>query len=652
MESTTQTYPLSGVSFEAVQVLRPHPKIRPVSAPYGQIGLRDSTASAWWSRSSEATMVDTSTSPHLYISRQQYAVASGQVLGSLSRPDTDVSRRSLEPEAQLSCPLSQKRMLRRAKTVFKKSLCHSDKGNMTELGSPDSLRSGVYAAAAVPILLLQDAESEEENEELEESEESTTFISDEPPQIPPLQRISKFKPILKISIPGNKISSSVFAEHHSIESETDDESLMVVLPRLQDSDKAGETLSNHVTDARDDDDVFSTPDGMSHICRPVIQLETKVYIPMGAYHAYKTPSGPSSMNSSTATPPRLRHTALHSSPDQSLRSRYSASEPPSVMEQTIRCTPSLENVLSVDDLEVFEEDAVAVVAPLLCGVEPNIVDVQVPGIVEVPGRRKVTVSGRHDSYDELMLPAPVDCNITLRMQLPMLPISPTVAQLMPAPLRYASPDATVPALSFQLPLHIVEAIAFSAAWGDVECQALSSDLYKQVSRAQGPTVGLQRVIQEQCLLRKSHLVQELDSLVRREHLPENLFETVRSQLFPTTTTNLMENRDFAAYICCAVDTLHLTEGKAEEILQLAIGHEGFAQMSPEEEESLGRQAFDLGGFVYDGSIDDGLYRRLGSTSSTIGTYEPAGPQQRVGRRSPFFTKVVQVCRLSFRKRPS
>jgi hypothetical protein len=597
-------------------------------------------------------MVDTSTSPHLYVSRQQYEVASGQVLGSLGRPGTGVSPRSLEPEAQLSCPLSSKRVLRRAKTVLRKSLCHSEKGNITELGSPDSLRSGFYAAAAIPILLLHEAESEEEDEELEESEESTTFISDEAPQIPPLQRISKFKPILKISIPKNKIPSSVFAEHHSIESETDDETLEIVPPRLQNNNKAGETFFDHVADARGDNDVFSTSDGMSHIDRLVTRLETKVYIPTGAYRAYKTSSGPSSMNSSTATPPRLRHTALHSSPSQSIRSRYLASEPPSVMERTIRCTPSLEDVLSVDDLEVFEEDAVAVAAPLLCGVKPNIVDIQVPGIVEGPGRRKVAVSGRHGSCDELMPPAPVDRNITLRMQLPMLPISPTVAQLMPAPLRYASPDAIVPALSFHLPLHIVEAIAFSAAWGDVECQALSSDLYKQVSRAQKPTVGLQRVIQEQCLLRKSHLVQELDSLVRREHLPEDLFEAVRSQLFPTTTTNLMENRDFTAYIRRTVNTLHLTEGKAEEILQLAIGHEGFAQMSPEEEVSLGRQAFDLRGFVYDGSIDDGLYRRLSSTSSTVGTYEPAGPQQKVGRRSQFSTKVAQVCRLSFWKRPS
>ena len=646
MESTAQTRPLSGISFEAVQVLRPHPKIRPVSAPYGQIGLRGSTASAWWSRSSEATMVDTSASPHLYISRQQYEVASGRVLGSLSRPDTGVPPRSLEPEAQSASPLSPKRILRRVKTVFRKSLCSSDKGKKTEPVSPDSLRSGFYAAAAVPILPVNEDKSEVEDEELEES---TTFISDEPPQIPPLQPISKFKPILKISIPINKLSGSISAERHKTESETEDESLEVAPPRLQDNDKAGETTSNHFLDARDEDDVFSTLLRMSHTDRPVTRLKTKVYVPTGAYGAYKTSSGPSSVS---YTPPRLRHTALYSSPGLSLRSQYSASEPPSEMEQSFHLTPCLEDGFSVDDLEVFEEDAEAVVAPLLCGVEANIVDIRVPGKLDVPGRRKVTVSSRHDFCDdELMPPANVDRSNTLSRQLPMLPTSPTVAHLMPAPLRYASPGADVPALPFRLPLHIVEAIAFSAAWGDVECQALASDLCKQVSGVQVSTVGSQRVTREQFLLRKSHLVQELDSLVRREHLPEELFETVRSQLFPTTTIELMDTRDFTTYIFRTVHTLQLTEGKAEEILQLAIGDESFTQISPEEEVSLERKAFDLGSFVYDTSIDD-RHRRLGSASSTVGTYEPAGPQQRAGRRSAFFTKVAQACCPSFCKRPS
>ena len=629
MESTAQTRPLSGISFEAVQLLRPHPKIRPVSAPYGQIGLRGSTASDWWSRSSEATMVDTSTSPHLYISRQQYEVASGRVLGSLSRPDTGVPCRSLELEAQPSSPLSPKRVLKKAKTVLRKGLCFSVKGKKTELGSPDSLRSGFYAAAAVPILPVHEAGSEIEDEEVEES---TTFISDEPPQIPPLQRISKFKPMLKISIPVNNLPSSISAEHHKTESKTEDESLEVAL-RLQDNDKAGETLPNRFADARDEDDVFSTPGRLSHTDRPVTRLETKVYVPTGAY---KTSSGPSSVNS---TPPRLRHTALYSSPGLSLRSRYSASEPPSEMEQSFHPTPCLEDGFSVDDLEVFEEDAEAVVAPLLCGVEANIVEIRVPSVVEVPGRRKVTVSSRHDICDdEMMPPANVDRSTTLRMQLPMLPTSATVAHLMPAPLRYASPGADVPALPFRLPLHIVETIAFSAAWGDVECQALASDLYKQVFRVQVSTVGSQRATKEQCLLRKSHLVQELESLVRREHLPEDLFETVRSQLFPTTTTELMGTRDFTTYIFRAVHALHLTEGKAEEILQLAIGDERFTQITPEEEVSLERKAFDLGSFVYDSGIED--------------RHEPAGPQQRAGRRSAFFTKVAQACRPSFCKRPS
>jgi hypothetical protein len=580
-------------------------------------------------------MADTSASPHLYTSRQQYEVANGQVLGSLRHPDIGVSSCNLDPEAQPLCPLSPKRVLRRAKTVPRKSLYHNDEGKMIELGSPDSLRSEFYATAAVPILLVDEEKSEIEDEELEES---TTFVSDEPPQIPPLRRISKFKPKLRISIPENKITSSVLAERHKVKCETDDESLEATPPRLQDNGKAGETLSNHVADARDDDNVFSTPDSMSHVDRPATQLETKVYVPTGAYGAYKTSSGLSLVSSSTATatPPRLRHTALHSSPGSSLRSRYSASEPPSEMERSFHLTPSLEDELSADDLEVFEEDAEAVVAPLLCGIEPNIVDIRYPGIVEVLGRRKASVSSRHDSCDdEQMLPATVDRSTTLRMQLPMLPISPIVAQLMPAPLRYPSPGANVSILPFHLPLHIVEAIAFSAAWGDVECQALASNLRKQLARAHVSTVGSQRVTQEQYLLRKSHLVQELDSLVRCEHLPGNLFETVRSQLFPTTTTELMEARDFTTYICRAVHTLHLTEGKAEEILQLAIGDEGFAQISPEEM-SLERQAFDLGSHVYDSSIDDGHYV----------------PQQRAGRGSLFFTKAAQMCRLSFWKRLS
>ena len=144
------------------------------------------------------------------------------------------------------------------------------------------------------------------------------------------------------------------------------------------------------------------------------------------------------------------------------------------MEQSFHLTPCLEDRFSVDDLEVFEEDAEAVVAPVLCGVEANIVDIRVPGIVEVPGRRKVTVSSRHGFRDdELMPPANVDRSTTMRMQLPMLPTSPTVAHLMPAPLRYANPGATVPALPFRLPLHIVETIAFSAAWGGYRVSNLS-----------------------------------------------------------------------------------------------------------------------------------------------------------------------------------
>ncbi|KAG9201010.1 hypothetical protein G6514_006390 [Epicoccum nigrum] len=185
-------------------------------------------------------------------------------------------------------------------------------------------------------MLVDEEKSEVEDEELEES---TTFVSDEPPQIPPLRRISKFKPKLRI-IPENKITSSVLADRRKVKSETDDESLEAAPPRLQDNGKAGETLSNHVADAIDDDDVSSTPDGMSQVDRPVTQLETKLINGNG---------------NATETPPY----------SLALKSRFViaisiASEPPSEMERSFHLTPNLEDELSADDLEVLEEDAEAV----------------------------------------------------------------------------------------------------------------------------------------------------------------------------------------------------------------------------------------------------------------------------------------------------
>lgn len=67
----TMIRPMSGIYFEAVQLLHPYLRFRPVSAPYEEMGPRPDSAMSEdgrWSKSSGTTAVDALETPHLYTS--------------------------------------------------------------------------------------------------------------------------------------------------------------------------------------------------------------------------------------------------------------------------------------------------------------------------------------------------------------------------------------------------------------------------------------------------------------------------------------------------------------------------------------------------------------------------------------------------------
>jgi hypothetical protein len=95
MQEHTPSRPVSSTLFEAIQLLRPHPKIRPLSRGSAETSRSEfSTARTArggnnaWSESGVARTAEIE-EPHLHTSRRQYEVASSRVLGRLGRLDTE-----------------------------------------------------------------------------------------------------------------------------------------------------------------------------------------------------------------------------------------------------------------------------------------------------------------------------------------------------------------------------------------------------------------------------------------------------------------------------------------------------------------------------------------------------------------------------------
>ena len=671
-----------------------------------------------WSKTSETTAVGRPETPHLYVSRKQYEVASSRVLGSPGRLDTDVVAASPGSTARNSSPLSPRSMFVRAKALFdprssvvpntpegekvhgtfcrtknvvKESLRRRKRCGVAEAGSRDSLRSGFYSASNERLM---DQEDEEKS--------ATSLISDEPPQIAPLRPVSKFLPTLTISIPDNKITHSVVAEHYSGEDEGEDDgedsehgSLHVAPLRLHSSNltsgsehdsTAAETSFYYRPGAKDDNAVFSSSDETSQIDRLVTNFAVTLRDTMKPNRGFKSPTiAPTAdLPLVTSSPsPKLRQTALCSTPElqsTSLRSHYTASEPatsppvlsvpkmwlPNADEHTLRVALSLEDGLHANDLEVYEEDALAAAAPIVRGVVPDVVDIRRSNMTDTSEQQSRAVSnhqrpdddlddGQLSPSDKLHMSSSSMANlstVTSATSTESLAAPPSgAAKRVAAACSSSGASVVVPTMPFQ----ILETIVFSAAYGDAECRALAANLYKEVTETETSDNELRWGTQEQRLLHQSHLMQELDSLVHFGHLRQDIFEMIRGQIFPTGTTELLENRDFTAYIQRAVSSFALGEDTAKEILELAIGieDESFAQYSPEEEVFFEREPFNPEGFVYDDSTGDDQYERLGSLPSTVGTFESAEPQPQTGWRSSYLlSKVMQVFHLGRWKRAS
>lgn len=649
-----------------------------------------------WSRSSGCTAVEfEDNGPHLYISRKQFEVASSRVLGRLGRVETEspalsskensssdtlLSPRSFalrakslfSPRASISPETLERRKEHgaycRTKSVVKKTL-RRDRRSVAGPASNGVLRSGFHSSSTEHLMV-------------EEDERLSSSISDEPPQIAPLRPVSKFLPKLTISIPENIETGAIAVPRNmsleDVEGAEDSGGEAVhVAPLRPRSPKlpsasmrdvsAVETSFCYNAYAKADDDVFSSPSETSHVDRPVSSFMIKLREAM-EQGGIKTPSIASTASrvENPSPLPKLRHTAVSPTGGiriDSLRSQYSASEPemqlPTEAEKILRLAPSLEEGLYADDLEVIEEHALAAAAPMVRGVDPEIVDIRRSQLDETFERQICNVS----SYDcdlavsPLTLPykhyrpSSVALGITSAE-----PISTATSTTSPTkagcPLSRASARVSTARSSSKvnvvvptMPYTVLETIVFSATYGDRECKKLATSLHMEVIRADSSGTDSRWGAQEQHLLRQSHLMQELDDLVQYGHLRRDIFETVRGQLFPTGATTLMEHRDFKAYVYRAAGAFALDAGRAEAILQLAIADENFAESSPEEEMFFAREPFNPVGFVYNDRTDDEGYGRLSSLPSTIGTFKPVKPQPQSGwRSSRFLSKAFQLFR--------
>lgn len=692
MQPSTPIRPVSDIFFEAMQTLRPHPRVRPVSAPMPDTQPRQTVTPVTdrCSVPSGTTVVDRPESPHLYTSRRQYEVATGRTLGSLGHLDTDVPLSPYSPGSMspASSPLSPKSMMARAKELLTprtpktpktsdspqaekfhgafcwaksvvKSICRSSKEVVVKNESRDSLRSGFYS----------------KDEVLENS-----TIPDEPPQIAPLRPVSRFLPDLTIFVPENDAAGNFVIEHNSIEDEDEVFSEIseisyhdspVISPHHPRSSSvsslspdegttaettfytAGETSFYCTPAAQDDDDAFTDTNETSHTQRPMNGFMAKLQEAMNPGRGYKTPSIISSEEGSapyTPSPsPKLRHSPKGKQLG-SLRAQYSKAEPASPIltegvpkmwqlnekesTRNLRVAPSLENGLYADNLEVFEENATAEAAPIV-HVEPDIINIRRSEALAQLESRDVDCSDQEES-DSGLVPAPLATK--------------------PRPVRVQSGMGSEYDVS-TMPIEILRTIVFSAAYGDANCAELASGLYAALKEKHESVADCEW--RKERLLAQAHLLAELKTLMQFGFLRDEVFGVIRGQIFPTRTTELMGNEDFKNYVRRAVSGHALAEDRAEKILKLAIEPEdqGLKQTSPEDEVFSQREPFNEHGFVYDAGSSDEQYERLGSLPSMVGTFEhweqlPPSPEPEprwTWWRSPFMSKMARLLRIGYRK---
>ncbi len=689
MPTSAPTRPVSGTYFEALQLLRPHPRIRPVSASCGDTEPRlDTTAlleEGRRPRSFGTTMVYMTGTPHLYVSRTQYEVARNQVLGSLDRlhagvltSSTDMSSPARNQTPILPLPTDDRSApgdekvygaFCRTRSVVRRSLRRS------KVLPGHSLRSEYCSTSLEQLISRRDGE---------DAEGLQSIISSGPYQIPPLRPASKLLPKLTISIPVNETSSSVVAVQHSVEDgccdiERDERDSLCVSPlRLRSSsvtlapqNNKGVAKVSSTIKTNKSDNVFSLSDETYQTERPVTKFKVKLRDTIETGQRYKDSKTEPVADSSTS---RLRHTAVyypHSIDMTSLRSQYSASEPASTTPtldvpktytpdgyKTVRVAPSLEAGLTAEGFRIYEVNAIAAAAPVVHGVKPDVVEVLGSQSVETCARQNLVVLDQQphvidvglqlgsDGHSHCSPSRFVPATPRVGLEAPATVLTDVPKRLPTVALEYGT-KVTIPTMPFE----VLEMIAFYAAYGDTECQALTSSLYEEIMGADALDVEPRWGVREQHLLHQSQLVRDLDLLVQFESLRDDIFQMVRGQLFPTLTTELLRDGDLTKCVYQAVSASHLDESLAKQILKLVTGDEDFAQYSPEEEAHFERRSFNPEGFVYDESTDFGCYERLGSVNSTAVGFDFESmerrpqPQPQTGWRSSLLSKVIQVLRL-------
>lgn len=339
--------------------------------------------------------------------------------------------------------------------------------------------------------------------------------------------------------------------------------------------------------------------------------------------------------------------------------RFSIKDEP---EKTVHVTSSVEEGLCVEGLKVYEEDAVAAAAPIVLGVNPNIVDIRRSGFNEIVEQQARTFlnTQEHDDGLNIVGLGVSDANLfpsssMLATSTAHVPEGTSAASTMHSTspssatsdrISAEGSDSGANTVTPAIPFRVLETIVFSAAYGDAECRNLASNLFQKSIGIASPRWGMR----EQHLLCQSHLIQELDFLKQHGYLRQDIFETIRSQLFPTGTTEMMGERPFAAYIQRAVQCFGLDEERARQIVQLARDDDGFCEYSPEELFFL-QELFNSNGFVYNGNTDHDQYERLSSMPSTVGTFVSTEPwPQSIAKSSHLMSRIARIFQLGRGKR--
>ena len=254
-------------------------------------------------KSSDTTAIDRPVTPRLYSSERQYQVATSQVLGSLSRPDANVSAARHEATFSLSSPISmidrKNALLRphvdgyqkmskgekvhgiicRTRSVLK-SLRRSKKCGFTAGKPRGSLCSGYLSASAERLISNEDEEGT--------GDSGASAISDHSPNIMPVRLVSKSMPRLAVSIP-EKDPSTTFVEHNSIEGRSEEkhadnfsESLCVTTHHRRSSNLSSVPEDNSKADktqfykANEDNDVFLDSDVTSQVRQPMLYYKANL----------------------------------------------------------------------------------------------------------------------------------------------------------------------------------------------------------------------------------------------------------------------------------------------------------------------------------------------------------------------------------------